>query len=80
MSLITTMKCDGEKCGKLRVNDTNHWLKGMLFRDFVLVANASVDISEYDFEHQIDHDDPKHFCGEQCANKWVSQQIGNLKR
>ena len=82
MSLITTMKCDGEKCGKLRVNDSNHWLEGWADEGIVIVGlqvgdKTWTDLQDAVKNHQVQI---KHFCGQECANKRVSQQIGNLRK
>lgn len=75
MSIVTTTKCDGEKCGKLRMNDTNHWLQGVSLGHIVIVG---IEVPRDMVSVTDDH--IKHFCGEQCANKWVSIQIGSLTR
>ena len=79
MSLITTMKCDGEKCGELRVNDSNHWLQGVAFNDAVLISLSTVKLEARYYDHPVQPENVHHFCGQECAMKWASQEIAKLR-
>jgi hypothetical protein len=72
MSNVNTISCD--ECGKLRVNDSNHWLEGVTSDRIILIALVG-QLPEQP------HEDPrhrKHFCGQEHAMKWVALQMGNL--
>ena len=62
MAEVTTLRCD--ECGKLRVNDSNNWLEGLVFAEgFVSVGRIG--------ELPADASKKVHLCGQECAMKWV---------
>ena len=63
--LVETLKCD--ECGKLRVNDSNHWMCGWFGAGFVAVGDLSAG-----------NPAKVHLCGQECAMKWVGVKIGEL--
>lgn len=74
MSHVETTKCDGIGCGKLRVNDSNHWLQGGA-RNFGLWVGVLGGWIPDEFEgHEF-----KHFCGQRCASAWFMDELGKLK-
>lgn len=64
---ISTLKCD--ECGKLRLNDSNHWLEGVAAPGYATVARLG--------ELQT-RSTKVHLCGQECAMKWVGVKIGEL--
>lgn len=65
--LVETLKCD--ECGKLRLNDSNHWLEGVAEAAWIAVARFG----------QLDSQSKKsHLCGQECAMKWAGRKIGEL--
>ena len=78
-STIVDIKCDGDKCDKHRSQDTNHWLVGAVSGKKIVVAT---DEKELGFpvapsNRVISVSD---FCGEECAIKWVSKQLSEIKK
>ncbi len=73
MSDITTQKCDGDNCKKLRVNDANHWLVGW-------VKAGVIHLSLMDNGERAQYvTEEKHFCGEQCAMRWFVMEVSKLR-
>lgn len=85
--------CDGEigstKCEQVGSKDSNHWLVGLSGIEgkyFVMAKNKDTlmnIIKAYDGSHMpIDTPDElvKDFCGEECAIKWVSKMLTEIKR
>lgn len=68
MSEVKTLRCD--ECGKLRVNDSNHWLEGTTTAMSLVVAATG----------KLLPNDPRlvHFCGQACALKWVGIKLSEL--
>lgn len=70
---VNTIKCD--ECGKLRLNDSNHWMEGVIDKGVVFTAlvGGLKDVvgSPLGFPR-------KHFCGQECAMKWLGAKIGEL--
>lgn len=66
MSDVNTKKCD--ECGKLRMSDSNHWLEG----------SASSVMLEVAVMGRLESADA-HFCGQECAMKWVGRKIQELR-
>ena len=70
MSTVETLRCD--ECGKLRVNDSNHWLCGAFdAKSFVVISPLGMLPVEAE-------DEIVHLCGQECAMKWVAVKIGEL--
>jgi hypothetical protein len=66
VSEVQTLKCD--ECGKLRVNDSNHWLEARAYGAVVAVGTVG----------SLEKDKVVHLCGQECAMKWVGVKIGEL--
>jgi hypothetical protein len=66
---ISTLKCD--ECGKLRINDSNHWLEGTADGRMIKVAAVG-------YMEAAEEERKKHFCGQACAMKWLGAKIGEL--
>jgi hypothetical protein len=62
---VSTLKCD--ECGKLRLNDSNHWLEGE-FGQYIALASFG----------KLGGGKKVHLCGQECAMKWVGIKIGEL--
>lgn len=76
VSSVSTLKCD--ECGKLRVNDSNHWLEGTIS---TLVSDFTPCLIITLAGKQSGHRIPAnlaHFCGQACALKWLAAKIGEL--
>lgn len=74
MADVTTKKCDGKGCGKLRVNDSNHWLQGIPVSYGIFVGVLDGRVPE-----EYAHNAVRHFCGQQCASSWFLDELGKLK-
>lgn len=74
MADVTTKKCDGTGCGKLRVNDTNHWLQGAARGLGIFIGVLDGRVPE-----EFDGSSMKHFCGQRCASSWFMDEVGKLK-
>ena len=72
MSNVTTLQCDGDNCGKLRVSDTNHWLYGVLLGKKIMMGFLTHRDTGATKEE-------KHFCGEQCATRWFITELSKLR-
>jgi len=73
--VLTTRKCDGDGCGQLRINDSNHWLVGW-FSDShgpcIGVAAMTDDVlREVGSKGKV-------FCGENCCTRWFVQELSKL--
>jgi hypothetical protein len=75
MSDLKTQKCDGENCGKLRANDSNHWLVGWIKNGVISLAL----MENPEAFSWLAVSGTKHFCGEQCASRWFLAEMGKLK-
>ena len=68
--IVETLKCD--VCGKLRVNDSNHWLEGSMLpaagQQVIRLAPVGL----------LKADQTVHLCGQECAMKWLGNKIGEL--
>lgn len=71
MSKVTTVRCDGDGCKKMRINDTNHWLIGVTKRGILQLTMMGDAVGNEENE--------KHFCGEHCASRWFLIEIGKLR-
>ena len=74
MSDVNTIKCD--ECGKLRVNDSNHWFEGAT--DGVEIRVAAVGKLPPGYDERSERAKPKHFCGQECVMKWFGIKMGEL--
>ena len=75
MSIVSTQKCDG--CGKLRVNDMNHWFEGAT--DGVEVRIAPMGELSPGYDARSNRAVSDHLCGQVCAMKWLSGKVGELR-
>jgi hypothetical protein len=64
-------KCDG--CGRLRVNDTNHWLVGWCSDSHGRVLGVAP-MDEQVLQEVGEKPSAKVFCGENCATKWFATE------
>jgi hypothetical protein len=75
MSDVTTQKCDNESCGKLKMNDANHWLQAMALSDVgIFVGPLHGAIPDGLRKVSV-----KHFCGEECVLRWFAMELSRLK-
>ena len=76
MSEVVTQKCDGDGCSKFRVNDANHWMIGWVKNRIVHITlmNGPKIGDDVPFVES-----PKHFCGQQCATRWILMEMDKLK-
>jgi hypothetical protein len=76
---IVNVMCDGEKCNLVRSKDANHWLVGVVAKHkgacMMLAANRD-SLKGRGFQD----DYIKDFCGEECAVKWVSKNLTEIKK
>lgn len=84
---VDSITCDGEGCSHVREQDANHWLVGLAFDGEIRIAiNRSKLHIPHDLEKRMkleeDNEDNsiKDFCGEQCAVKWLSKMLQEIKR
>jgi hypothetical protein len=81
---IINVTCDGENCKHVRANDTNHWLVGICIMDQILLTISRDNLRPFDTNgHPIPIEqlsEVKDFCGEQCAIKWVSRMLTEIKK
>lgn len=73
---IQNVTCDGDRCRKKRDGDSNHWLVGFSEQGYIVLGK---DRSAIDHEPVAD-EAIKDFCGEQCAIKWVSKMLTEIKK
>jgi len=73
MADVTTKKCDG--CGRLRVNDSNHWLQATIGRLGIFVGPLDGQIG---LMHSLAKD-VKHFCGRQCVTSWFVSALEKVE-
>jgi hypothetical protein len=74
MATIKTLQCDQPDCKRLRMNDTNHWWWGVTLTTMItvgLVGEKDMGLNEHEKLW-------KHFCGEQCMNRWFQQEVAKL--
>ena len=78
------ISCDGDKCDKTRDQDSNHWLVGYMDGGLILIAQNRNKLPEGmwgdDEEVELDERKLKDFCGEECAIKWVSKMLTEIKK
>ena len=67
---VKTLKCDGDGCGKLRVNDSNHWLYGIATREAITLATSPDKLHDLGLHH---------FCGQACAQKWMMTELQKIQ-
>jgi hypothetical protein len=73
---IESIECDGDNCNKVRDKDSNHWLVGIDYAGFVVLAvNRDVLVKEKIVHGEVVMD----FCGEECAVKWISKMLPEIK-
>lgn len=72
MANIMTQICDGEGCRTLRVNDTNHWFVSW-------TKNGVASIGLMDKVDTLGLEGVKHFCGQQCATRYMVTEISKLR-
>ena len=90
MQTVVNVSCDGENCTHVRAGDANHWLVGVLTRTVpkqnsatyqkagcTLYVASARELLPVGLEQ-----DPnvKDFCGEECAIKWVSKMLAEIKK
>lgn len=84
MTMKTTVNvtCDGVDCNHVRAGDANHWLVGCCYNKTIGVGTTR-DIFKFKDGFDISVDPPdnaiKDFCGEECAIKWVSKMLTEIK-
>lgn len=80
MTMKTTVNvtCDGENCTHTRAGDTNHWLVGVVYKRTVAMSTARPLLTKLT-ETGVVPPDVKDFCGEECAIKWVSKILAEMK-
>ena len=91
---IINIKCDGENCTHVRSKDSNHWLVGVVTQHMGIEGNLGSGRKTYKPEGMTLYmsskrellpigleQDPnvKDFCGEECAIKWVSKMLTEIK-
>jgi hypothetical protein len=85
MSEVRTLKCD--ECSKLRLNDSNHWIEGAssgheIFLapldglSKILIAPKAGTATEKTWKNI---EELKHFCGQECAMKWVGIKLASIR-
>ena len=72
---IINVTCDGDQCTHVRSNDANHWLVGVCLSRSIRIANSRAGLGENGVLPEGIND----FCGEQCAIKWVSRMLTEIK-
>ena len=74
---IINVTCDGENCEHVRAQDSNHWLVGECINSsFIIIANTRHTLAK----NGVLPEGIKDFCGEQCAIKWVSKMLTEIKQ
>lgn len=66
---VETYKCD--QCGKLRSNDSNHWLLALEFMGSFRLCAWDRDVAK--------EPDASHLCGEKCAHAAVDKYLAELR-
>lgn len=79
---IESIKCDGVDCDHVREKDANHWLVGMQHGQFMIIARNRGEFPNIVFRDLTidERPDVQDFCGEECAIKWVSKMLTEIKK
>ena len=81
---IINVTCDGENCEHVRDQDSNHWLVGICIMDQIMVTTSRNNLNLYNEDGRPVPVEQlsalKDFCGEQCAIKWVSKMLTEIKK
>lgn len=77
---VETFKCD--ICKKMRVDDSNHWLAGWENNEvFPVVALTPFPVSaSMDWVTVFDYEPDVHLCGQECAQRWLSEAVRKVQR
>ncbi len=62
----------------MRLNDSNHWMEGMTDHRRIVIGMVGT-FTSLDYERMTGNVQTHHFCGQECAMKWVGIRIGELK-
>lgn len=78
-----TIHCDGDKCTHVKDQDSNHWLTGYDGSIFILIGkgrDAFPQDASYIPDPSLNPNKFLDFCGEECAIRWVSKQLTEIKK
>ncbi len=79
MKTVVNVSCDGENCDHVRASDSNHWLVGLIWKGNVIVTSKRELFPDLNTQKEFNVLDAKDFCGEECAIKWVSKKLTEIK-
>lgn len=83
MQTVVNVSCDGENCTHVRASDANHWLVGLIVEKekLVVIATHRVNLPSWNTQSvPFVPENVKDFCGEECAIKWVSKMLAEIKK